>query len=24
LKVHEIQRSSLMEKYFGNEKGLKE
>src|SRR5215467_4977131 len=22
LKVHEIQRSSLMEKYFGNEKGL--
>jgi len=24
LKVYEIQRSSLMEKYFGNEKGLKE
>jgi hypothetical protein len=24
LKVHEIQRSSLMEKYFGDEKGLKE
>ena len=24
MKVYEIQRSSLMEKYFGDEKGLKE
>ncbi|HEX7274394.1 MAG TPA: exosome complex exonuclease Rrp41, partial [Nitrososphaeraceae archaeon] len=24
LKVYEIQRSSLMEKYFGDEKGMKE